>query len=246
MATSEHTGKSVRPVPKPTNGRRRYTKEDALTDRDFQLLLEGAAELDEYYAKQARFVVLVGGRLGLRRAEIAHLHESWIDWNRSMIEIPRFDGCEKGQDGGPCGDCRAKARQQVDHADGSITMEQALSERWGPKTDAAARSVPFAFDPRVELVVERFLQDDRYDGWPLSVMAVTRRVKAAAEASPLDDSDVYVHALRATAATYHAARGLDALPLKSLMGWESLETAKNYVASSGERTARALNAVHAR
>ncbi|WP_161607587.1 hypothetical protein [Natronorubrum bangense] len=37
---------------------------------------------------QARFIILVGGRLGLRRGEIAHIKEKWVNWRRSMIEIP--------------------------------------------------------------------------------------------------------------------------------------------------------------
>lgn len=242
MSTSIAPGKSVRTAAKP-----RYSKEDALSDRAFQLLLEGAGRLEDYYGFQARFAILVMGRLGLRRSELAHLSEDWIDWHRSMIVVPRYDPCTKGRDGGPCGDCRQKVRQEVAHApdDVELTFEQALARRWKPKTIAAAREIPFGFDPRVHLVVERFF--DRYDEWPLSVMAVTRRIeRAGLEAEEIDENDLYVHALRATAASYHADRGLDALPLKALMGWSSIETAKHYVASSGERTARALNAVHAR
>lgn len=65
------------------------------------------------------------------------------------------------------------------------------------------------------------------------MQAVTHLVGAADETSELDENDVYVHALQSTAATYHVARGLDSLPPKRLMGWASLETAKNDVASSG-------------
>ncbi len=91
--------------------------------------------------------------------------------------------------------------------------------------------------------MERFF--DRYDGYPCSAQSITRRVKKAAELAPeLDKEDIYVHCLRATAATYHAARGLDVLPLQSLMGWAQVSTAHNYVQSSGENTARALHYVH--
>jgi len=66
----------------------RHSKEDALGQREFQLLLEGAQKMRDYYGQQARFIILVGGRLGLRKGEIAHMSEEWIDWRRSMIDIP--------------------------------------------------------------------------------------------------------------------------------------------------------------
>lgn len=229
-------------VPNPRG--RRFSKDSALSDREYQLLLEGAGRMDDYQGQQARFCILVMGRLGLRRAELAHLRRSWVDDRRMMITIPRHQPCEKGRGGGKCGDCRLKSQQEADH-NPDVSFEQALAKRWKPKTDAAAREVPYGFDPRVELVVERFL--DRYDGWPLSAQTVNRRVKTAAEhADELSAGQIFPHCLRASAATYHANRGLDALPLQALMGWKDLKTAQHYVATSGENTARALQSVHAR
>lgn len=238
MAVSHGDGKNV-----PTD-EVRHTKEDALSDREFQLLLEGASDLDEYYAFQARFCILVFGRLGMRRGELAHITEEWINWRRNMIEVPRYDPCDKGKDGGPCGYCRKQARQEEAHNE-EVTFGASIARRWHPKTDAAARSIPYDFDPRAALVVERFF--DRYDRWPLSCQAINRRIKKAAAAAPsLNAEMVYPHALRATAATYHANRGLDALPLQAMLGWAQLSTAQNYVRQSGENTARALQMVHSR
>ncbi|WP_407647937.1 tyrosine-type recombinase/integrase [Halarchaeum nitratireducens] len=116
---------------------------------------------------------------------------------------------------------------------------------WSPKTPAAAREIPFDFDPRASLAIERFFED--HDAWPHSRAVVNRRVKAAAEAAvEIDSGSIYPHALRATAATYHAGRGLDMLPLQSLFGWADLRTAQSYIASSGENTARALHMIHSR
>lgn len=225
----------------------RHAKDDALDPIEFQLLLEGAGRLGDYQGQQARFVVLLAGRLGMRRGEITHLRESWVDWRRSMICVPRREPCDKGRNGGPCGDCRQKARQYVDHAppDEPLTMRQALAMRWEPKTPAASREIPFDHDPRVQLAIERFFE--KYDRWPLSYAVVGRRITAAAEAAEgLDPDRVYTHALRATAATYHGDRGLNPIPLKALMGWADLSTAQSYIASSGANTQRALHAVHAR
>lgn len=235
------------PLNDPAADLPRRAKDDALDPVDYQLLLEGARELGDYEGQQARMVILLAGRLGMRRGEITHLRGSWVDWRRSMICIPRREPCDKGRNGGPCGDCRQKARQYVDHAppDAPLTLEQALAMRWEPKTEAAAREIPFDFDPRVQLAIERFFE--RFDRWPLSYAVVGRRITAAAEeAVGLEPENVYGHALRASAATYHGDRGLDTIPLKALMGWVDLSTAQSYIASSGQNTQRALNAVHAR
>jgi len=219
-----------------------HTKQYALSDREFQLLLEGASDMREYYGFQARFVLLVGGRLGLRAGEIAHLKEEWVDWRRNMIVIPMHEQCEKGQNGGVCGYCRACAEQMVEH-NKDLTLDNALTMCWSPKTDAASREVPFDFDPRVSLVMERFF--DQYDEYPCSRQSVNRRVdKAAAHADGIDSDDVFPHALRSTAATYHASRGLDVLPLQAMFGWSEISTAQNYIKKSGENTKRALHMIH--
>lgn len=213
---------------------RRHSKEDAIGRRDFQLLIEAARSLDEYFSLQAEFVVLVGGRLGLRRSEIGHIEGSWVDWKRSMIEIPRHEPCS-------CGDCRQHAKQESNHNE--ISVSGAMDDRWKPKTKMAVREIPFDFDPRIELCIERFF--DRNESWPRSSQVVGRRLRRAAnEVDSLDTGNVYPHCLRSTAATYHAARGLDALPLQALMGWADISTARNYVQQSGENTARALRKTH--
>lgn len=218
-----------------------HTKKYALSDREFQLLLEGASMMRDYYGFQSRFVALVAGRLGLRAGEIAHLKEDWVDWRRNMIVIPRHEQCTKGRGGGVCGYCRSCAEQMVEH--NNIGIDDALERCWSPKTEAAAREVPFDFDPRVTLAVERFF--DKYDEYPCSRQSVNRRVNKAAEhAESIDESEVFPHALRSTAATYHASRGLDVLPLQAMFGWSEISTAQNYIKKCGENTARALHMIH--
>lgn len=210
-----------------------------MNDREFELLLEGCQRIgDDYFAEQARFVVLVCGRLGLRVGELSHMRESWINWRRSTIEIPRHQSCDKGRDGGICGTCEQHAQQMVD-VDSNRDIDAMRARMWGPKTDQAIREVPFDHDPRVELVIERFF--DRYDAWPLSTQVPGRRIKKAADQiDELDSANIYPHCLRATAATHWAARGLDTLPLQSLMGWAQPSTARKYVRTSTEATRRAI------
>lgn len=242
-----NTSPGYDPLNDPAADLPRHAKDDALDPIEYQLLLEATRELDDYQGQQARFVVLLAGRLGMRRGEITHLRESWVDWRRSMICVPRREPCDKGRYGGPCGDCRQKAKQYVEHSpeDEPLTLEQALRMRWEPKTEAAAREIPFDFEPRVQLSIERFFE--RYDQWPVSYSVTGRRITAAAnQADSLDAENVYGHCLRASAATYHGDRGLGSIPLKALMGWASMETAQSYIASSGRNTQRALHAVHSR
>jgi len=55
-----------------------HSKEDALSEREFELLLEAASRLsasDYYYTPDPEFTIYVLGRLGLRRGELAHLRE---------------------------------------------------------------------------------------------------------------------------------------------------------------------------
>ncbi len=138
----------------------------------------------------------------------------------------------KRKDGGACGYCHQQGRQRANY--NGHSLEEALEHSWSAKTDDAARSVPFDFDPRATLVVERFF--DQYDSWPASRQAINRRVKRAAETAPeLEASEIYPHCLRATAASYHAGRGLDVLPLQALMGGR-IRIRRKGISKSPERT----------
>ena len=48
----------------------RHSRERALSDREFERLLQGIERIDcDWYRLQTRFVVLVAGRLGMRAGE---------------------------------------------------------------------------------------------------------------------------------------------------------------------------------
>lgn len=227
----------------------RHSKEDALSEREFELLLQGARELgatNYYRACDPEFVVYVLGRLGLRRGELAHLEESWIDWREKMIYIPTNESCTNGKGGEVCGYCKQLAKQRVDVAD-DLDLETALSWMWVPKTEAGSRGVYYGFDARAELYIERYFGSNEIDSFAAGSNAVNRRVKRSAELAPeLNPEHITPHCLRATAATYHVGRGLKLLPLMQLMGWKDPSTAKVYISTSGENTARQLNAIHSR
>ena len=213
----------------------RHTHEDVLSDRQFELLLEACSTLPEPDAFEARFICLAAGRLGLRAGEIAHFQSAWVNWDRRTIRIPQHEPCR-------CGYCRRQARQEAARTD-ELPVEDALASRWHPKTVASARLIPFDLSLRLELCLERFAE--KYDAFPRSRSTITRRVEAAASAAGLPGR-VYPHCLRATAASYHAYKGVAPVPLQALMGWSDLATAQKYIRISGVATADALRRVHQR
>ncbi|WP_254838047.1 tyrosine-type recombinase/integrase [Natronomonas marina] len=213
----------------------RHSHEDVLNDREFELLLEACGELPAPRDFEARVICLLGGRLGLRAGEIAHLQTDWIDWNRNLLQIPKHEPCE-------CGYCKRQASQEAAHND-ELSEADAVAARWHPKTVASARSLPFDPSLRIELCLERFA--DRYDEFPKSRSTINRRVQAAAEGAGLSGR-VDPHCLRATAASHHAYKGVAPVPLQALMGWSDLATAQKYIRISGTATADALRRVHHR
>jgi len=252
----------------------RHSREDALTEREFVLLLEGARDLPSPQAFQTRFCIYGTARLGLRAGELAHFSTEWIDHRERLVEVPSHDPCRKGKRPGEvCGYCRARAKDHVENTnltvddarelleeeyddladealekmaekkveDTNITLEEALSERWEPKTEAGARAIPFDHDVRLQLCIERFAE--RYDQWPRSRATVNRRINAAAENADLE-ARVYPHALRATAASAFAYKEISPYALMSIMGWSDLATARTYIQASDENAAREVRAKH--
>jgi len=220
----------------------RHSREDAITDKQFDRLYQAAQKMAEPYRLDCLFVLIGAGRLGLRAGELCHVDETWINWERRQLEIPSIDPCTEGRDGGVCGYCRDQAISAAQCADGDLSMEDALAQRWEPKTDNGARAIPFGFDDRVGTVLEEFFMFR--DGYDRSRSSINRRVDRMLEAADYPTSLTYPHALRATAAMYHASRGVNTAALQALMGWKKLDTAQAYVRLSGEQTRRALEQAH--
>lgn len=236
MPTTIADAKTVRSV--------QHSREDALDDLAFERLLEGSRRMKDYYENEGLVLGILLGRLGLRRGEAVHIRSEWVDRRDQVIRVPMQDKCTAGEDGGRCGYCRRLARQIADYND-DADFETTLDQMWMPKTDAAAREIPYGFSARAELVLERFF--DRWNQWPYSAQAVTRRVERAAELSEGVDPDrISPHILRATAATHHVGRGLSMRPLMQLMGWSDPSVAEVYIQRSGEATKRELAQIHSR
>lgn len=219
----------------------RHAHQDAVDEQTFERLLRAARKLDDPYDKECRLILMLGGRLGFRAGEITHLRSEWVDWKHQQIQIPAYDPCDHGKGGGVCGYCRKQARARAEK-DEDVTLEDAIEGRWSPKTRHSVRTVPFGFDDRiVELMEEWFFHAE---GWPRSRCSINRRVDRVAEEAGVGADSLYPHALRATAATYHAYQGVPVAALQSLFGWSQLSTAQKYVRLTGGATRQALEQAH--
>lgn len=218
----------------------RHSKENALCPIEFESLIEQTYKLKRYWDVEARLILFLAGRLGMRRGEISHLAEEWIDWRQERIEIPSHWSCDRGKDGGRCGTCRQQALQMTDHNE-HLTFKEALDARWRPKTDSAARSIPFGFCPRARIALEEFF--DEFDRWMYSASVVTRRLNRVVEMSRRVEH-CHPHALRATAASWHAGRGIDRFSMCALFGWSTINVAERYVQASADNLDHTLRNAH--
>lgn len=107
----------------------------------------------------------------------------------------------------------------------------------------SARSIPFDLSLGIEPCVERFA--DRYDGFSRSRSTVNRRVQEGVNQTDLK-ARICPHCLRATAASYHAYKGVAPVPLQASLGRSDLATAQKYVRISDIATADALRRVRRR
>ncbi len=204
-----------------------FAREDAPTDREYRSLLRAANNgVKEGFQLECLFAVQMMGELGMRAGELAHISEGWVDFEQCKIRIPEHDPCESGKEGSICGYCHKRAASRVEHSD--LDFEEALEERWEPKLDASARTLPYGWDKDLVETVERFF--NQYDQWPTARIGTNRRINRVAEASHIvEKSYVYPHALRARAAKFHAREGLRAFQLKKFMGWSNVDGAMEYI-----------------
>lgn len=207
----------------------RHSREDALSEAEFEALLEGATELEPPFDAETKWILVGGGRLGMRAGELCHAQRSWIDWERKQIKIPSHQPCD-------CAYCYERAGVAAGRCERE--HEDIFNEYWQPKTQHGARTIPFDFDDRVERLVTDFF--DEYREYEHSRASVNRRMDRLANHVGMDPDSLYPHCLRATAATVHAYRGVSTVPLQAMMGWASIDTARKYIKHSGGATAKAL------
>jgi hypothetical protein len=107
---------------------RRHSREDALSDRQFETLVESTYQIKPSQQLECRMALYLAGRLGLRGGEIAHLSNDWVDWSEKLIVIPEFDQCTKGENEGEiCGYCRRRAIDELTTNNLTVTSSPAVN-----------------------------------------------------------------------------------------------------------------------
>lgn len=220
-------------------------KQKALDDLEFEAFYESATRIDDpYFRIQSQFAALTLGRLGLRAGELVHFDARWVDTREKMVTIPPHQPCFGGRDGGLCSPCEKNAKQMAGVNDG-LDLEAARDLFWKPKTPTGARSIFYGFSPRIEMVVERFV--DRWETWPVGYQSLLRRIDDLAEATDgIDADEMSPHPLRATAATHMAGKGLQLSAMMQMFGWSDSAVPTIYINRSSTSTASQLSAIHSR
>jgi len=218
--------------------RQTYSRENALEVRTFLRLFLGALAIEnEEERVRTVMIILCAGRLGLRANEIQHLHEGWIDWKRGTIRVPAHEPCF-------CKWCLDSARGKVADEkdvpksdldrDNEDVLEYAYEHQFEPKPNASARVVPFGWSERITAWLIRFFEE--YDYVDVTQQQMRNNVrKAARNAEGVDPSDLTLHPLRATGATFSADAGLRSKPLRDLLGHSDRAEARRYVRGSGRQ-----------
>lgn len=202
------------------------SREDVLTEKEFEKLVDACNRTN--HPTENRFIILIAGKLGLRKAEIVHMKADWVDFEDCILRIPAHEPCE-------CRRCRRSAKEKSENHD--ISYEEALSHQWQPKSDAGNRGVPFGQFEDVKETLREFWS--KHDEFPYKRGTVYNRIKKLGRMAGIEN--LYPHALRATAAQRHARNDVGPYTLSSLMGWESIDMATPYIRASGTQAKKKLD-----
>jgi len=174
------------------------------------------ALLTESETLSNRLIIELMVFLGMRASEVAHFNSNWV--RREEIHIPPEQPCD-------CVNC-----QKSSHPG-----------KWKPKTRSGVRVLPIVDAIRNDLFT---YINQSPKGFNLTRQAIWWNVKqisrrAGIKQKGLAKDTIYPHALRATAATFLASKGMDAQALAYVLGWSNIAIAQHYIT-----LARAKNLAH--
>lgn len=230
---------------------------DTLRADEFFMLYQGALQIKERNRRLiACYVIVCGGILGMRRIEIVHLRESWIDWETGQIEIPMLDPCSCRQ----CWDSAYKkwlrhgfnrlqsdgfysedtSFENVNNSEISekLEVENLLkilySTRFSTKNDQP-RTIPFGWSPRVTGILMEFF-DEIGPYLELVPESINNYIEDAAEnAEGLYPDITKSHILRKTGITSMADSGLSHDDVEYFAGHENKNSLESYLRDSPRR-----------
>jgi hypothetical protein len=184
---------------------------DALSPEAFySLYLGGLALESDRRRRDACYVLLSMGRLGLRPGELGHMHEDWIDWRRGEVNVPARDPCA-------CRECWKRASRRQERGDDRSLEAIVRADCWSPpEGERAARSLPFGWSRRLAAALDGVLGERPYlDADRPQIEALLR--EAAENAWDLDPEAVSPATLRATAGEFLATAGFGPRRLADLL-----------------------------
>lgn len=105
---------------------------------------------------------------------------------------------------------------------------------WKPKTKAGARTIPIK-EPRLKEILEWWSFQNQMKSVKFNRITVWRIIGDVANRTKIQKK-IYPHSLRATYATKLAFKGMSPSTIQHIMGWATINTANEYVQSSGARS----------
>ena len=177
----------------------------------YSLYLGGLALENEKRRRDACYAILLIGRLGLRPAELTHLHEDWIDWERGELQVPARDPCA-------CRHCWADARTLKTETGTNRSVSEIVVETcWSPPDGPdSARTIPFGWSRRLTAAIHGVLGDRPY--LDMDTAGIERLLTAAANnAWELDADEISAERLRASAGEFLGTAGFGPRRLSDLL-----------------------------
>ncbi len=192
----------------------------------YSLYLGGLALGDEQRRRDACYAILLIGRLGLRPAELTHLHEDWIDWERGEVQVPARDPCA-------CRHCWADARTLKTDTGTDRSVSEIVSDTcWSPPDGPeGARTIPFGWSRRLTAAIHGVLGERPY--LDTDTAGIEQLLTAAANnAWELDTDEITTDRLRASAGEFLATTGFGPRRLTELLAIDE-ETAGAFARVGG-------------
>lgn len=241
---------------KSERSKKHTSKDDALTDKEINLLTDNTQTLKE------KFIIKMILYSGLRAGEIAHIKKDWINEDKTIINIPTKQECT-------CYECRLRRFSQIiedtawkkDYPDITFSVsklekilhkKRSITEKekeyqvqfsrilvgfWEPKTHAGIREIPIIY-PELNDVIDKFfshheqLNISRQRVWFI-VQTVAKRAglyaRTKVKGKEKSPSWIYPHALRATCASLWGKRGVALATMCKVFGWDDVTSANPYV-----------------
>jgi integrase len=119
-----------------------------------------------------RLIIHALAYIGLRASALAHLTEDWINYQEQRVEVPAFQSCRAGRDGGPCSEC-VKRLELIRADPDAVDTYASRSDRWAGQPnslkDRAKRFQRYADRPGLDKrTLETLLEDHRGMWFPKS------------------------------------------------------------------------------